>query len=45
MKTSLFAAAVSVLFSISGQAGMEDVQKKGDGNYESHCRRYSHFQD
>ncbi len=30
MKTSLFAAAVSVLFSISGQAGMEDVQKKGE---------------
>lgn len=30
MKTSLFAAAVSVLFSISGQAGMEDIQKKGE---------------
>lgn len=35
MKTSLFAAAVSVLFSISGQAGMEDVQKKGDGMINS----------
>ena len=30
MKTSLFAAAVAVLFSISGQAGMEDIRKKGE---------------